>query len=54
MPMIDYNDPNQVWRQTGYDPHKGMTDEEWMKSGCLQIIAFLATLFIMMLILAIF
>lgn len=54
MSMIDYSDPNEVWRQTGYDPYKGMTDDERMKAGCLQVIAFFATLFIMMLLLAIF
>lgn len=47
--MIDYNDPNDVWRMTGYDPYRGMTDEERMKAGCFQVIAFIATLFIMML-----
>ena len=52
--MIDYTDPNEVWRHTGYDPYKGMTDNERMLIGCLQGIAFLATLFIMMLLLAIF
>lgn len=53
MPIIDYSDPNEAWRQTGYDPYKGMTDEERMKAGCFQVIALLVTLFIMMLLFAI-
>ena len=53
MSIIDYNNPNDAWRMTGYDPYKGMTDEERIKAGCLQVIAFLATLFIMMLLFAI-
>jgi len=35
---IDYNNPNDYWPQTGYDPYKGMTDKERMKAGCLQVI----------------
>lgn len=37
---IDYHDPNEMWRQNGYDPYKGMSDEERMKAGCLQLAAF--------------
>lgn len=51
MSIIDYNDPNDVWRMTGYDPYKGMTDDERMKAGCLQVIAFVVTA-LMLLILA--
>ena len=54
MPIIDYTDPNAVWRMTGYDPYKGMSEQERMKAGCFQGIAFLATLFIMMLLFALF
>jgi hypothetical protein len=35
---MDYNNPNDYWPQTGYDPYKGMTDDERMKAGCLQVI----------------
>ena len=38
MTPIDYNNPNDYWPQTGYDPYKGMTDKERMKAGCLQVI----------------
>ena len=37
---IDYHDPNDLWRHNGYDPYKGMSDEERIKAGCLQLAAF--------------
>ena len=36
MTPIDYNDPNEMWRHNGYDSYKGMTDDERMKTGCIQ------------------
>jgi hypothetical protein len=33
---MDYNNPNDYWH--GYDPYKGMSDDERMKAGCLQVI----------------
>lgn len=43
---IDYHDPNDMWRQNGYDPYKGMSDEERMKAGCLQLAAFFVMLIV--------
>ena len=40
MTPIDYNDPNDMWRNNGYDPYKGLSDEERMKAGCFQLAAF--------------
>lgn len=40
MTPIDYNNPNEPWRHNGYDPYNGMSDEERMKAGCLQGVAF--------------
>ena len=40
MPLNNYSDPNAVWRRTGYDPYKGMTEDEMTKVGCLQGAAF--------------
>ncbi len=34
MSLNDYNDPNEVWRRTGYD--KGMNEKERIRTGCLQ------------------
>ena len=35
---MNYTNPNDNWMQTGYDPYKGMTDNERMKTGCVQAI----------------
>ena len=40
MTPIDYNNPNEMWRHNGYDPYKGMRDEERLKAGCFQMVAF--------------
>lgn len=39
MTPIDYNNPNDNWMQTGYDPYKGLSDNERMKAGCFQLLA---------------
>lgn len=38
MTPADYNNPNDYWSQTGYDPYKGMTEEERIKAGIKQVI----------------
>ena len=38
---MDYNNPNEPWLNTGYDPFKGMSDDERAKAGCLQGMAFI-------------
>lgn len=38
---MDYNNPNEPWMQTGYDPFKGMSDDERAKAGCLQGLAYI-------------
>lgn len=54
MPIMNYNDPNDAWRMTGYDPYKGMTDNERMLIGCLQGAAFILTMTILLALWAIF
>ena len=44
MTPIDYNDPNDMWRNNGYDPYKGMSDEERIKAGCMQVVTFIVML----------
>ena len=44
MNPIDYHNPNDNWMQTGYDPCKGMTDDERMTAGCLQGVAVIAAI----------
>lgn len=39
MTPIDFHNPNEYWH--GYDPYKGMTDEERMKAGCLLGVAYI-------------
>lgn len=39
--MMDYNNPNDPWMNTGYDPFKGMSEDERMKAGCLQAVDFI-------------
>ena len=34
--MMNYNNPNDPWMHTGYDPYKDMNDDERMKAGCIQ------------------
>jgi hypothetical protein len=35
MSLNDYNDPNEVWRRTGYNPYKN-NEKEKLKTSCLQ------------------
>ena len=44
--MTDYTNPNDPWMQTGYDPYKGLSEDERMKAGCLQ-----AAVFVLMIVL---
>lgn len=52
--LIDYNNPNDVWSHTGYDPYRGMNDDERMKAGCFQMAAFIITLIGLLAVFAIF
>ena len=54
MTPIDYNDPNDMWRHNGYDPYKGMSDEERMKAGCLQGVIFIMMIMVGLAICALF
>lgn len=50
--MIDYTNPNDPWLHTVYNPYKGMNDKERMKAGCLQGVAFIVMLFLILLLCA--
>lgn len=54
MPIVDYNDPNAVWRRTGYNPYKGMSEEDMMKAGCLQGAVFVGMIILAFIIFIIF
>ncbi len=51
---IDYNNPNDNWMQTGYDPYKGMIDDERMKAGCLQLASYIVAILFGLLLCALF
>ncbi len=54
MTPIDYNNPNDMWRNNGYDPYKGMSDKERMKAVCLKVLAVVGGFIAAMLICALF
>jgi hypothetical protein len=43
---IDYNNPNDPWLHNGYDPYKGLSDEERIKAGCMQVVAFIVMIIV--------
>jgi len=48
--MDEYYNQNDYW--PGYDPYKGMTDKERMMAGCLQGVALIVTVIVVMLLCA--
>ena len=54
MTPIDYNNPNEMWRHNGYDPYSGLSDEERMKAGCLQLAGIVGAIIVALLICALF
>ena len=54
MTPIDYNNPNDLWRNNGYDPYKGMNDEERLKAGCLHLLIMVGAFIVALLICALF
>ena len=54
MTPIDYNDPNDMWQHNGYDPYNGLSDEERMRAGCLQVVCVVGGFIAVMLICALF
>ena len=41
MIMMDFTNPNDFWTHPDYDPYKGMSDDERMKAGCLQLASYI-------------
>ena len=54
MTPIDYNNPNEMWKHNGYDPYKGLSDNERMKAGCLQLLIMVGSFIVALLICALF
>lgn len=42
MDPIDYNNPNDNWIQTGYDPYKELNDTERLGIGCISVLSVIA------------
>lgn len=54
MTPINYNNPNDMWRHNIYDPYKGLSDDERMKAGCLQMAGIVGGIIAALLICALF
>ena len=52
--MVDYSNPNEPWFNTGYDPYKGMSDEERINAGCFQLAGIVGAIILALLICALF
>ena len=49
---IDYNNPDQPWFMPGYDPYKGMNDDERLRYGCLHIVGYITAVAVALLLCA--
>ena len=54
MNPIDYNNPNENWMQTGYDPYKELNDTERMGIGCVSVLSVIAGIILGLLLCALF
>ena len=52
--MTDYNDPNEMWQHNGYDPYKGLSDEERIAAAILRIVYTCLTILVAVLLCALF
>ena len=50
--MMDFNDPNEPWRQTGFDPYKGMSLKERQQAGCIHGVLFVVAVVVLIIIAA--
>jgi hypothetical protein len=45
--MMEYNNPNSRWMHTGCDPYyKNMSDDDRVKSGCMQVIIYIVAIIV--------
>lgn len=52
--MDEYYNPYDYWPQTGYDPYKGMTDNERLWAACVHVAGYIMAIGIMLLLCALF
>lgn len=50
--MDEYYNPNDYWPQTGYDPYKGMNDNERLWAACVHVACYVMAIVIMLLLCA--
>ena len=49
---MDFNDPNEPWRQTGFDPYKGLSLKERQQAGCIHGVLFVVAVVVLIIIAA--
>ena len=52
--IMNYTNPDEFWRHNDYDPYKGLSDDERMKAGCLQLAGIVGAIIVALLICALF
>ena len=52
--MMDFTNPNDFWTHPDCDPYKGMSDDERMKAGCLQLASYIVMILFGLLLCALF
>ena len=52
--IMNYTNPDEFWRHNDYDPYSGLSDEERMKAGCLQLAGIVGAIIVALLICALF
>ena len=52
--IMNYTNPDEFWRHNDYDPYRGLSDEERMKAGCLQLAGIVGAIIVALLICALF
>ena len=50
--IMNYTNPDEFWRHNDYDPYSGLSDEERMKAGCLQLAGIVGAIIVALLICA--
>jgi hypothetical protein len=50
--MMIYNNPNDYWQ--GHDPYNGLSDDERMKAGCMQLASIIVSVILALLLFALF
>jgi hypothetical protein len=52
MIMMDYNNPNEIWRRTGFNPYKRLSKKERQQAGCIHGVLFVVAAVVLIIIAA--